>query len=122
MQEGGINTGRFSLHSCRSAGTSKGDVSGTSIATILQSTNWSRTSAFKKIYLKDIQQVYSNQNKEDNFGSNLLNSEIYRWSKEKYFGVLYACNIQKKDVLKDMYLYSYKKIYSLRKLVVVLSL
>ena len=72
MLEAGINTGLFSPHSCRLAATGKADVSGTSITTILQSASWSRTSTFKKFYLKDIQQVYPNPNNEDNSGRNLL--------------------------------------------------
>ena len=72
MQEAGINTGLFSPHSFRLAATSKADASGTSIKTILQSASWSRTSTFKKFYLKVIQQVYPNPNNEDNFGRNLL--------------------------------------------------
>ena len=71
-QQAGINTGLYSPHSCRSAATSKANASGTSITTILQSASWSRTSTFKIFYLKDIQQVYSNPNNEDNFGRNLL--------------------------------------------------
>ena len=72
MQEDGINTGLFSPHSCRLAAISKADASGTSITTILQSASWSRTSTFKRFYLKDIQQIYPNPNIEDNFGRNLL--------------------------------------------------
>ena len=56
----------------RSAATSKVDASGTSITTVLQSASWSKTSSFKKFYLKAIQQVYPNPNNEDNFGMNLL--------------------------------------------------
>ena len=72
MQEAGINTGLFSPHSFRSAATSKADASGTSITTTLQSTSWSKISAFKKFYLRDIQQVFPNPNNEGNFGRNLL--------------------------------------------------
>ena len=71
MQEAGNNTGLFSPHNCRSTATSKADASSTSITTILQSASWSRTSTFKKFYLKYIQQVYPNPNNEDNFGKNL---------------------------------------------------
>ena len=84
MQKAGISTGLFSPHSCRSATTSKADTSGTSITTILQSANWSRTSTFKKLCLKVIQKVYSN----------LSNEEIYlvciQITKEKYFVVLHV--------------------------------
>ena len=72
MQEAGINTGPLSPHSCRSAATCKANASGTGITKILQSASWSRTSTFKKFYLKDIQQVYPNPNNEDNLGRNLL--------------------------------------------------
>ena len=72
MQEAGINTGTFPLHSCRSTSTSKPNASGTSITTMLQSPGWSRTSTFKKFYLKEIQQIYLNPNNEDNVGRNLL--------------------------------------------------
>ena len=84
MQKAGISTGLFSPHSCRSATTSKADTSGTSITTILQSANWSRTSTFKKLCLKVIQKVYPN----------LSNEEIYlmciQITKEKYFVVLHV--------------------------------
>ena len=72
MQEARINTGLFSPHSCRSAATSKANASGTSITIMLLSASWSRTSTFKKFYLRDIQQVYPNPKNEDNFGRNLL--------------------------------------------------
>ena len=48
--------------------------------------------------------------------------EINRWLKGKHFAVLHVYNTQKKKeiyVLKDIYLYLYKKFYGLRKLVVV---
>ena len=98
MLEAGINTALFSPHSCRSAVTSKVDATGTSITTILQSASWSRTSTLKKFYLKDIQQVYPDQNNEDNFGRNLLyvHYEINIWLKGKYFAVLHVYNTQKR--------------------------
>ena len=71
MQEAGNNTGLFSPDNCESTATSKADASSTSITTILQSASWSRTSTFKKFYLKYIQQVYPNPNNEDDFGKNL---------------------------------------------------
>ena len=98
MLEAGINTALFSHHSYRSAVTSKVDATGTSITTILQSASWSRTSTFKKFYLKDIQQVYPDQNNEDNFGRNLLyvHYEINIRLKGKYFAVLHVYNTQKR--------------------------
>ena len=91
MQEARINTALFSPHSCRSAATSKANASGTSITTILQSASWSRTSTFKKFYLKDIQQVYPNPNNEDNFGRNLLyvNSND-SWDKQMVKGEIFC--------------------------------
>ena len=47
VQKAEIDTGLFSPNSFKSVATSKSDVSGTSITTILRSTSWSRTSTLK---------------------------------------------------------------------------
>ena len=71
----GIDSGRFTAHSCRAAATSSALFTGISLSTIIKSACWSRVGTFKKLYLKDIQDRYD-LNKE-NFGEETLKRLTY---------------------------------------------
>ena len=66
----GIDTGKYSAHSCRAASTSAAVFAGVSIATILKSASWSNTGTFKTFYFRDIEKVYDLE--EENFGKAVL--------------------------------------------------
>ena len=66
----GIDTGKFTAHTCRSAATSSADFRGIGISTIIKSASWSNSKTFKKFYLKEIEQAHSNPDK--NFGVETL--------------------------------------------------
>ena len=70
ITQAGINSGRFTSHSCRSASTSQATEANIDLQTILKSANGSGDSTFKKHYLREIQQEYPPI--EDNFALKLL--------------------------------------------------
>ena len=70
MRESGIDTDRFTAHSCRSASTSMAEKRGISLSTIIRSAGWSNDTTFKRFYKKEIANYYPKQT--DNFGSQLL--------------------------------------------------
>ena len=67
LSEAGIDTGRFTAHSCRASSTSAASLAGIDIITITKSAGWSSDSTFYKHYKKDIILYY-----KDNFGFSLL--------------------------------------------------
>ena len=69
----GIDTGRYSAHSFRSASTSAAAFSGVSIMTILKAASWKNVSTFKQYYYKELDEVYDLEESE-NFGVELLNN------------------------------------------------
>ena len=54
----GIDSGKYTAHSCRSAVTSAAAFNGISLTTICKSASWSRVTTFKKHYLKEISEHY----------------------------------------------------------------
>ena len=66
----GIDSGRYTAHSCRSASTSKASFLGLSIKTILKSASWKRVDTFRKHYLREIKENYPEE--QDNFGTEIL--------------------------------------------------
>ena len=66
----GINSGRYTAHSCRSAATSSAHFRGISVNTIVKSASWSNVDTFKKYYLREISSVY--ELGESNFGEDML--------------------------------------------------
>jgi hypothetical protein len=54
----GIDSGKYTAHSCRSAATSAAAFNGISLATICKSASWSRVSTFKKHYFREISERY----------------------------------------------------------------
>ena len=67
----GIDSGKYSAHSCRSASTSKALFQGISIKTILRSASWKNENTFKKHYLREIDEQ---QHVEENFGTAMLDA------------------------------------------------
>ena len=70
MPAAGINSGRFTSHSCRSASTSKANEANIDLQIILKLANWTGDSNFKKHYLREIQHEYPPI--EENFALKLL--------------------------------------------------
>ncbi len=70
----GIDTGRFSAHSCRASATSAAHFQGISLSTIMKSASWSKVDTFKSHYLKEIEERYTPQ--QENFGKKLLTDFI----------------------------------------------
>ena len=66
----GVQDGRYTAHSCRSASTSSALFRGISLSTIVRSASWKGVKTFKKHYLREIKGVYD-LNKE-NFGEETL--------------------------------------------------
>ena len=69
----GIDSGRYTAHSFRSASTSAAAFRGVSIMTIMKSASWKNVDTFKKFYFKDLEEVYDLEESE-NFGVELLKS------------------------------------------------
>ena len=67
----GIDSGRYTAHSFRSASTSAAAFGGVSIMTIMKSASWKNVDTFKKFYLKDLEEGYDLKESE-NFGVELL--------------------------------------------------
>ncbi len=70
----GIDTGRFSAHSCRASATSAAHFQGISLSTIMKSASWTNVGTFKTHYLKDIEERQYPQ--QENFGKKLLTDFI----------------------------------------------
>ena len=70
----GIDSGKYTAHSCRSAVTSAAAFNGISLTTICKSASWSRVTTFKKHYLREISEHYD-LNKE-NFGDQTLQNFV----------------------------------------------
>ena len=70
----GIDSGRYTAHSCRSASTSSALFKGISIMTIIKSASWSNVDTFRKHYLKEISSVYELD--RPNFGEEMLNNHV----------------------------------------------
>ena len=54
MRISGVDTDIFKPHSCRSASSSKADITGVSIDNILKCGQWSSDSTFYKFYCRNI--------------------------------------------------------------------
>ena len=67
LGEAGINTGKFTAHSCRSASTTAAEFLGIDIITIRKAAGWSQENTFIRHYRKEIE---FSENK--NFGYSLL--------------------------------------------------
>ena len=70
----GIDSGKFTAHSCRSASTSNAYFQGISLKTILKSASWKGDHTFKKHYLREIESLYNQS--EENFGYSTLEAYI----------------------------------------------
>ena len=70
----GIDSGKYTAHSCRSAVTSAAAFNGISLTTICKSASWSRVTTFKNHYFKEISEHYV-LNKE-NFGELTLQNYV----------------------------------------------
>ena len=70
----GIDSGKYTAHSCRAASTSAALFRGISIGTIVKSASWSNVSTFKKYYLKEISSSYDLE--KTNFGEEMLNKYV----------------------------------------------
>ena len=70
----GIDSGKYTAHSCRAASTSAALFRGISIATIVKSASWSNVTTFKKFYLKEISSSYDLG--KTNFGEEMLNKYV----------------------------------------------
>ena len=66
----GIDSGKYTAHSCRSASTSNAALHGISLSTILKSACWSNVKTFKKFYFREISRYYNLENQ--NFGQKTL--------------------------------------------------
>ena len=67
----GIDTGRFTAHSCRSASTSAAEFSGIGIDTIRKAAGWATAGTFYRHYKREIEAV---PKETDNFGCQLLSN------------------------------------------------
>ena len=72
--QSGIDSGKYTAHSCRAASTSYALFRGISLKTIVKSASWSNDSTFKKHYLKEISSVYDVG--ATNYGEEMLNSYV----------------------------------------------
>ena len=70
----GIDSGKYTAHSCRSAVTSAAAFNGISLTTICKSASWSRVTTFKNHYFREISEHYV-LNKE-NFGELTLQNYV----------------------------------------------
>ena len=70
LEFSGIDTGRYTAHSYRSASTSAAALGGVSISTILKSACWANVGTFREYYQRDLDLVYEQPAK--NFGSEVL--------------------------------------------------
>ena len=70
----GIDSGKYTAHSCRAASTSAALFRGVSIGTIVKSASWSNVKTFKKFYLKEISSAYDLG--RTNFGEEMLNNYV----------------------------------------------
>ena len=70
----GIDSGKYTAHSCRSAVTSAAAFNGISLTTICKSASWSRVTTFRNHYFKEISEHYV-LNKE-NFGELTLQNYV----------------------------------------------
>lgn len=68
LKDSGIDVGKFSAHSCRSAATSCNQAAGLSLSEIMRSAGWSNASTFAKHYDKPIE--------NENFGHRLLSEFV----------------------------------------------
>ena len=58
IQAAGIDSGKYTVHSLRSASTSSAKVKGVSLTTIIQAASWSNTTVFQKHYNEEILENY----------------------------------------------------------------
>ena len=72
LGDAGIDTGRFTAHSCRSASTSAAEFSGIGIDTIRKAAGWATAGTFYRHYRREIEAVSSKET--ENFGFQLLSS------------------------------------------------
>ena len=70
----GIDSGKYTAHSCRAASTSAALFRGISIGTIVKSASWSNVDTFKKFYLKEISSCYDLG--KTNFGEEMLDKYV----------------------------------------------
>ena len=73
----GIDSGKYSAHSYRSASTSAAAFSGVSITTILKAASWKNVDTFKNYYYRELDEVYDLEEPE-NFGVELLDNHLGR--------------------------------------------
>ena len=66
----GVDSGRYSAHSCRSASTSAAYFRGISLSTIVKSASWTNVTTFKKHYLREMKEVYDLE--RENFGGSYV--------------------------------------------------
>ena len=74
LELSGIDSGKYSAHSCRSASTSAALFRGISLTTIVKSASWSNVTTFKNHYLKEITEAYDLQ--KANFGEEMLHTYV----------------------------------------------
>ena len=70
----GIDSGKYTAHSCRSAVTSAGAFNGISLTTICKSASWSRVTKFKTHYFREISEHYDLN--VENFGELTLQNYV----------------------------------------------
>ena len=69
----GIDSGKYTAHSYRSASTSAAAFCGVSLTTIMKSASWKNVGTFKDHYLRELEERY-NLDEDENFGEELLKS------------------------------------------------
>ena len=72
----GIESGKYSAHSCRHAATSSAMFRGIGLETILKSASWSNAKTFKKHYFREISQLYNLEIDTNNFGKQTLENYV----------------------------------------------
>ena len=70
----GIDSGKYTAHSCRAAATSSAVFNGISLTTILKSASWSNVTTFKNFYYKEISERYVLD--KENFGELTLQNYV----------------------------------------------
>ena len=70
----GIDSGKYTAHSCRSAATSAAAFNGISLSTICKSASWSNVTTFKKHYFREISERYVLD--RENFGELTLQNYV----------------------------------------------
>lgn len=70
----GVESGKYTAHSCRHASTSSAMLRGIGLGTILKSACWSNVKTFKKHYFKEISQLYELD--KENFGVQTLENFV----------------------------------------------